>query len=198
MKAAVMGLLAFFLLQNLYLLGSVVFSHAPRRKNHHAKHVVGTAEERCGMCASTNPSVCASCARRFRTKLNKRGCTFAEIEQICHPELTPRGSEQDGMQDVGDRALWRGPLPEPEPQPEPEPEPSSRYIKAPNSTAETVGALLDPFRSAALQPGVTLAVHGDVSRLGVMLLSRGLWNASVALAILVRFTHPIAPGCYRQ
>ena len=48
----------------------------------------------------------------------------------------------------------------------------------------TVGSLL--AARLHLLPGVTLALHGDLGRLDVMLKSRAVWNASVALAILAR------------
>ena len=55
----------------------------------------------------------------------------------------------------------------------------------------TVGETLLPRAQEDLRAGITLAIHGDIGRLGVMLHSREQWigqeqEASVVLAILVR------------
>ena len=52
-------------------------------------------------------------------------------------------------------------------------------------TGGTLGSSLIPGTST-LRRGVTLAIHGDISRLNIMMHARQQWAASVALAVLVR------------
>ena len=55
------------------------------------------------------------------------------------------------------------------------------------ASSQTVGGSLVQHGSGqSFRPGITLALHGDISRLQVMIRSRHQWKASVAIAVLVR------------
>ena len=55
------------------------------------------------------------------------------------------------------------------------------------ASSQTVGdSLVQHGSGQSFRPGITLALHGDISRLHVMIRSRRQWKASVAIAVLVR------------
>ena len=51
---------------------------------------------------------------------------------------------------------------------------------------------LSPVQPREAQPGITLAIHADVSRLETMVQTREFWNASVAIAVLVLSAQDLA------
>ena len=63
---------------------------------------------------------------------------------------------------------------------------AEQALRAPWEVEGTLGSTLMQRDSTKLRPGITLCLHGDISRINIMLRSRQQWAASVALAVLVR------------
>ena len=51
-----------------------------------------------------------------------------------------------------------------------------------------ISGTLVPVLKEDRKPGITLALHGDVSRIDVMLFSRSMWQGPTAVAVLVYHT----------
>ena len=189
MKLLSVGLLVFFVVENIYLFRQWV------EPSHSVSENLESAEDRCALCANANPRVCLQCAKRHQQRLRQRGCTTTDIAQLCGQ------SDAKAYVDMGEKEASataeaaataalaaanasknRESLQTAAPPDEPE------EVDHPMDFEDTTGGVvgLDPIPDSELVPGITLAMHGDISRLAIMLHSRATWDAHVSIAVLVR------------